>query len=227
MTPGRNDLCPCGSGRKYERCCYPTDVAASPGGRLSDLPPAARAEALAAERWEADVLALPRLYEGSDDQRPVLALVTAASIILHLHVWDIGASEPSDLVQPLEDALASGAGLLGEWPSMVAIRSAEVADLLRPRLKDRGCGEGQSPPRAGSAQGGMQHTRPLRYRHRVGRGRPTACQGDQLSRDRELVGVGQSLANGQAGVLDFLDLRTSPPGHVNSLQISKMKISRI
>ena len=137
MTPGRNDPCPCGSGRKYKRCCYPTDVAASPGGRLPDLPPAARAEALAAERWEADVLALPRLYEGSDDQRPVLALVTAASIILHLDVWDIGASEPSDLVQPLEDALASGAELLGEWPAMVAIRSPEVADLLRPRSDGR------------------------------------------------------------------------------------------
>ena len=79
MTPARNDPCPCGSGRKYKRCCYRTDVAASPGGRLPDLPPAARAEALAAERWEADVLALPRLYEGSDDQRPVLALVTAGS----------------------------------------------------------------------------------------------------------------------------------------------------
>jgi uncharacterized protein YecA (UPF0149 family) len=22
-TPGRNDPCPCGSGRKYKKCCYP------------------------------------------------------------------------------------------------------------------------------------------------------------------------------------------------------------
>ena len=115
-------------------------MAASPGGRLPDLPPTARAEALAAERWEADVLALPQLYEGSDDQRPVMALVTAGSAILHLDLWDIRASEPSDLVQALEDALASGAALLGEWPAMVAIRSAEVADLLRPCLEARGCG---------------------------------------------------------------------------------------
>ena len=95
------------------------------------------------------MLALPRLYEGRDNQRPVLALVTAGSAILHLDLWDIGASEPSDLVQPLEDALASGAGLLGEWPAMVAIRSAEVADLLRPQLEARGCGVTVASPLPG------------------------------------------------------------------------------
>ena len=124
-------------------------MAASPGGRPPDLPPTARAEALTAERWEADVLALPRLYEGSDDKRPVLALVTAGGVILHLELGDIGASEPSDLVQRLEDALASGAGLLGEWPATVAIRNAEVADLLRPYLEARGCGVTVASPLPG------------------------------------------------------------------------------
>lgn len=149
MTPGRNDPCPCGSGRKYKRCCYGTDVAASPGGGRRDLPPAARAEALAAERWEADVLALPRLYEGSDDQRPVLTLVTAGSALLRLDLSDIGATEPSDVVQLLEDALASAAELLGEWPALVAIRSPEVADLLRPHLEARGCGVTVASPLPG------------------------------------------------------------------------------
>lgn len=93
MTPGRNDPCPCGSGRKYKRCCYGAEVAATPGGRLPDLPPAARAEALAAERWEADVLALPRMYKGSGDQRPVLAMVTAGGALLHLDLLEIAASE--------------------------------------------------------------------------------------------------------------------------------------
>ena len=27
--PGRNDPCPCGSGRKYKRCCLPIDEAAA------------------------------------------------------------------------------------------------------------------------------------------------------------------------------------------------------
>lgn len=26
-TPGRNEPCPCGSGKKYKRCCLPTDEA--------------------------------------------------------------------------------------------------------------------------------------------------------------------------------------------------------
>ena len=146
---GRNDRCPCGSGRKYKRCCYRTDAAASGGHRLPDLPAAARADALAAERWEADVLALPRLYPGDDDMRPVLALVTAGSVILHLDIWEIGASEPSDLAHRLDDAVASRAGLLGEWPAIVAVRSAEVADLLRPLLEARGCGVTVASPLPG------------------------------------------------------------------------------
>lgn len=28
-TPGRNDACPCGSGKKYKRCCLDKDAAAS------------------------------------------------------------------------------------------------------------------------------------------------------------------------------------------------------
>ena len=32
-TVGRNDPCPCGSGRKYKRCCLPRDEAAAAGER--------------------------------------------------------------------------------------------------------------------------------------------------------------------------------------------------
>ncbi len=30
MKPGRNDPCPCGSGRKYKHCCLAKDTAPSP-----------------------------------------------------------------------------------------------------------------------------------------------------------------------------------------------------
>ncbi len=30
MKPGRNDPCPCGSGRKYKQCCLAKDEALSP-----------------------------------------------------------------------------------------------------------------------------------------------------------------------------------------------------
>ncbi|MCI0432118.1 MAG: SEC-C domain-containing protein [Gemmatimonadetes bacterium] len=33
MTPGRNDPCPCGSGKKYKHCCLRAQEAVSPDGR--------------------------------------------------------------------------------------------------------------------------------------------------------------------------------------------------
>ena len=38
MKTGRNELCPCGSGRKYKQCCLPKDEAAE----LKELEIAAR-----------------------------------------------------------------------------------------------------------------------------------------------------------------------------------------
>jgi hypothetical protein len=53
MNPGRNDPCPCGSGKKYKKCCLPKgeeakratqakppdwdDILTGPPGRFSDL----------------------------------------------------------------------------------------------------------------------------------------------------------------------------------------------
>jgi tetratricopeptide (TPR) repeat protein len=35
-APGRNDACPCGSGKKYKKCCLPRDEAARPRLQASD-----------------------------------------------------------------------------------------------------------------------------------------------------------------------------------------------
>jgi hypothetical protein len=35
---GRNDLCPCGSGKKYKQCCLSKSISTSPGAELSDTP---------------------------------------------------------------------------------------------------------------------------------------------------------------------------------------------
>ncbi|MCC6874913.1 MAG: SEC-C domain-containing protein, partial [Sandaracinaceae bacterium] len=47
MDVGRNDLCPCGSGKKYKKCCLDTDAAA----RSRDAAPAA--DGATAERLDA------------------------------------------------------------------------------------------------------------------------------------------------------------------------------
>lgn len=39
--PGRNDLCPCGSGQKYKRCCLARDDAAAAADRAAAPPPEA------------------------------------------------------------------------------------------------------------------------------------------------------------------------------------------
>jgi tetratricopeptide (TPR) repeat protein len=40
--PGRNDSCPCGSGKKYKKCCLPKDEAAAAAARPPAPPPAPR-----------------------------------------------------------------------------------------------------------------------------------------------------------------------------------------
>jgi tetratricopeptide (TPR) repeat protein len=48
-TPGRNDPCPCGSGKKYKRCCLDTDQAAA----LAPLIARRAEQEAAAAKWQA------------------------------------------------------------------------------------------------------------------------------------------------------------------------------
>lgn len=66
---GRNDLCPCGTGKKYKRCCASKDAAARSAELASQN--AARAAILAAEAEEsADPMAEPK--EAPRPKRPKL-----------------------------------------------------------------------------------------------------------------------------------------------------------
>lgn len=49
MKTGRNDPCPCGSGRKYKACCLPKDEAAERAARSKQEAAAGAAEPAAAE----------------------------------------------------------------------------------------------------------------------------------------------------------------------------------
>ena len=35
LRVGRNDPCPCGSGKKYKRCCMPLDIAEAERARVA------------------------------------------------------------------------------------------------------------------------------------------------------------------------------------------------
>jgi tetratricopeptide (TPR) repeat protein len=52
---GRNDPCPCGSGRKYKRCCLPTHAAAA-AERAAAAAPVAGRRAPSMFAWEDDGL---------------------------------------------------------------------------------------------------------------------------------------------------------------------------
>jgi tetratricopeptide (TPR) repeat protein len=55
--PGRNDLCPCGSGKKYKKCCLAKDEAAAAAARPPPPPPAPRQSTVFRPvDWETDDL---------------------------------------------------------------------------------------------------------------------------------------------------------------------------
>jgi hypothetical protein len=54
MKIGRNDPCPCGSGKKYKHCCYDKDLTARQAEAAAAHEEAAKAEAAAAEADEDD-----------------------------------------------------------------------------------------------------------------------------------------------------------------------------
>ena len=80
---GRNDPCPCGSGKKYKKCCLPKEETAKLKAHAKDQ--AARAERAAARRAElrktkAEVLA--RLAAEIDDDEDELTAASNAAVDL-------------------------------------------------------------------------------------------------------------------------------------------------
>lgn len=71
MKPGRNDPCPCGSGKKYKHCCYAKDSA--------ELAAAAAAAAAAPPEEEEDV------EEDADAEHRMTAPVAHGHTRSHMH----------------------------------------------------------------------------------------------------------------------------------------------
>ncbi len=67
-TTGRNDPCPCGSGKKYKACCLAKDEAAAREARAKEAETAAPAEA--AEAAPADAHAAPPAEKRHQTRQP-------------------------------------------------------------------------------------------------------------------------------------------------------------
>jgi hypothetical protein len=147
MSAGRNDPCPCGSGRKYKLCCQSGDAAraaertqvAGPSGTRGRRGAPHRVEILEAIRaeveWAADAFSLPIGVGGGRSLRPVALLVTAGDIVVHSDTLGSLRGDAVAVAEALERGVTSAARSAGGWPERVVVRHAEVAAELGPLLR--------------------------------------------------------------------------------------------
>jgi tetratricopeptide (TPR) repeat protein len=102
--PGRNDPCPCGSGKKYKKCCQPKEDAVERETIAKDQ--AAREERTAARRMsKAQALAhLAAIAAGTDDEDELTTASNAAVDLVH--------------AGKLEEAEAAARDLLARFPEV-------------------------------------------------------------------------------------------------------------
>jgi hypothetical protein len=141
MRPSRNDPCPCGSGRKYKRCCADADARRDRtltllGGdreqRTRGRPagPSVREMLRAAPQgvpWEVDAIPLAGLaFDDAPDARPVGLIVASAGFVLNADIVAHPPSEPDDVGKFLANAVEATAREAGRWPSTVFVRHNSV-----------------------------------------------------------------------------------------------------
>ncbi len=133
--PRRNDPCPCGSGRKYKRCCLARDQADAQG-----LLRRAELVAAASGPWSVEAVPLPIIIDQPGSERPVSVLVVAGGMVLHQDLLGRLGGSPSDVAAALARAIRDAAEAVGRWPETVHVRHQVVLDALSPLLEERGVG---------------------------------------------------------------------------------------
>lgn len=147
MRVGRNDPCPCASGKKYKKCCLELDrqagTGAGPGARQRpEAAGEARRRIIEAEAWEADVVPMTASFGEDPASRPGVLLVVADGLVVHVETLDRPSPEPEALAATLEGGLAAAAEKVGELPPIVRVRHLEVGRALAARLASRATAPG-------------------------------------------------------------------------------------
>ncbi len=144
--PGRNDPCPCGSGKKYKHCHQREDEAAPRAVRLVHGPAGAggrsSTSALAlplgavvpTDLWEVDLM--PFAAELADDPtvRMTVLMVGAGEHVLSAEVLSHAPGEASAVAGLMADALAAACVAAGVRPATVLVRLDVLQDELAERL---------------------------------------------------------------------------------------------
>lgn len=131
MGVGRNDPCPCGSGKKYKKCCLELDRKAGVAGKAAGQ---LRGIAAAAHEWEADIVAMPGNVEEDPAARLALLLVAADGFVLHSEVLDRPSPEPEAMAETLATAVLALGERMGSLPKLVVVREQDVAAALEAAL---------------------------------------------------------------------------------------------
>lgn len=130
MSTGRNEPCPCGSGKKYKSCCLPLEQKA--GGKI--LPGAIRFAAKSDEAWEIDYFPLPGAIADRATERPVIRLVCSQGFVLDTDVLLQPLNEAEEVAADFEKAVATLRARFGATPRELRVRDAELANLLSRRF---------------------------------------------------------------------------------------------
>lgn len=144
MKPGRNDPCPCGSGKKYKHCCARDDAAASPMLHLLGHDTRSQVQALAAQAirrsvpWEADVTPVPMRIESEPAARGAAIMLAAEGLVLYSELELHPPSDAEGVAALLVDAMDKVLARDGAAPSMVRVRHPDVAAQLGRMLRQRG-----------------------------------------------------------------------------------------
>ena len=156
-TTSRNDPCPCGSGRKYKRCCLAGDLqrarhqAIVPGhiDSIDRLRPAltlepddpGEAEAVAIEpgaTWMVDIVPLPMAISHDSSARSAMGLVVDSSgMVLLIKPIEAAPSELESITEEMEALVEEAAASVGVWPATVRVRYPQIRALLAPGLSRR------------------------------------------------------------------------------------------
>jgi len=145
--PARNDPCPCGSGRKYKRCCMPPNEGTRSGelflrleggahSRRSLFDPARRSEL--SDVWELDAVPFPSRFMDDPAARPVAIVVGSGPFVVHARLLNRAPAEPDDLARVLAAEIAVAIDVAGQLPVRIDVRHASMAAALRPLLLPRG-----------------------------------------------------------------------------------------
>jgi hypothetical protein len=127
MSIGRNDPCPCGSGKKYKRCC---GAARKEASTLELVPGSADDNPCRDQVWEADVVPVPIALDDDPAARPAGVLVVSGDQILAHDFMGQAPAEPEALAGILEEAVRRAAAEAGGLPGALWVRHESIKTAL-------------------------------------------------------------------------------------------------